>query len=58
MATAELGDVLGAVNVPVFENVANVQRLPAENFSFVGLPMKIDGGTGGPLRATAIVPRR
>lgn len=49
---------LGAANVPVFENVARLRRLPAENFLFIGLPMKIDGGTGGPLRAMAIVPGR
>jgi kynurenine formamidase len=50
--------ILGAANVPVFENVANMRRLPRENFIFIGLPMKIEGGTGGPLRAMAIVPRR
>jgi kynurenine formamidase len=54
----ESHQVLGAANVPVFENLANLQRLPAENFLFVGLPMKIDKGSGGPLRAMAIVPRR
>jgi kynurenine formamidase len=49
--------ILGAAGVPVFENVANLQRLPAEGFLFIGLPMKIEGGSGGPLRAMAIVPR-
>jgi kynurenine formamidase len=49
--------ILGARNVPVFENLANLDRLPAEGSLFVGLPMKIDGGSGGPLRAMAIVPR-
>ena len=49
--------VLGAADVPVFENVANLQRLPRTNFLFIGLPMKIEGGSGGPLRAIAIVPR-
>jgi kynurenine formamidase len=49
--------VLGAADVPVFENLANLRRLPARGFVFIGLPMKIDGGTGGPLRAIAIVPR-
>jgi kynurenine formamidase len=48
---------MGAANVPVFENVANLRRLPADGFLFIGLPMKIDGGSGGPLRAMAIVPR-
>ena len=49
--------VLGAAGVPVFENVAHLQRLPRTNFLFIGLPMKIEGGSGGPLRAMAIVPR-
>jgi len=47
--------VLAAAQVPVFENVANLQRLPAEGASVVALPMKIQGGSGGPLRAIAFV---
>ena len=50
--------VLGAAGVPVFENVANVRRLPSENFLVIALPMKIEGGSGGPLRIIAILPRR
>jgi kynurenine formamidase len=49
--------ILGAANVPVFENIANLDRLPTEGALFIGLPMKIAGGSGGPLRAMAIVPR-
>ena len=49
--------VLGAAKVPVFENVANLHRLRAEGSLFIGLPMKIEGGSRGPLRAMAIVPR-
>ena len=49
--------VLAAAGVPVFENVANLRRLPSENFVVIALPMKIEGGSGGPLRAIAIVPR-
>jgi kynurenine formamidase len=49
--------VLGAAGVPVFENVANVRRLPRRNFLVVALPMKIEGGSGGPLRIMAVVPR-
>jgi len=54
----ESHQVFGAANVPVFENVANLDRLPRRNLSVIALPMKIDGGSGGPLRAMAIVPRR
>lgn len=42
-------------NVPVFENVANLEELPATGFSVIALPMKIRGGSGGPLRIVAIV---
>ena len=42
---------------PVFENVAGLERLPAEGFHVIALPMKIEGGSGGPLRAMAIVDR-
>jgi kynurenine formamidase len=47
--------VLGAANVPVFENVARLGRLPARGFSVVALPMKIEGGSGGPLRIMAVL---
>jgi len=47
--------VLFERNVPAFENLANLDRLPAKGFHVVALPMKIKGGSGGPLRAVAIV---
>ena len=47
--------VLGAANVPVFENVARLGRLPARGFEIVALPMKIQGGSGGPLRIMAVL---
>ncbi len=43
-------------NVPVFENLANLNGLPDRGFNVVALPMKIAGGTGGPLRIIAVVP--
>ncbi len=43
-------------NVPAFENLAGLEDLPASGFSVVALPIKIRGGSGGPLRAIAIVP--
>jgi kynurenine formamidase len=48
--------ILSASNVPAFENVANLERLPPRGFDVVALPMKIRGGSGGPLRIIAIVP--
>jgi kynurenine formamidase len=47
--------VLFERNVPAFENLANLEQLPAKGFHVVALPMKIKGGSGGPLRAVAIV---
>lgn len=42
-------------NIPAFENLANLDRLPARDFHVIALPMKIKGGSGGPLRIIAIV---
>jgi kynurenine formamidase len=47
--------ILGAANVPVFENVARLGGLPDRGFAVVALPMKIDGGSGGPLRIMAVL---
>jgi kynurenine formamidase len=47
--------ILGAANVPVFENLENLDQLPPSRFTVMALPMKIDRGTGGPLRAVALV---
>jgi kynurenine formamidase len=44
-------------NVPVFENLAELQSLPGRGFEVIALPMKIAGGTGGPLRIIGVVPR-
>jgi len=42
-------------NIPAFENVANLDQLPVKGFSVIALPMKIKGGSGGPLRIVAIL---
>lgn len=43
-------------NVSVFENLANLDDLPDRGFDVIALPMKIKGGTGGPLRIIAVLP--
>ena len=48
--------VLFAANIPAFENVANLDQLPATGATIVALPMKIRGGSGGPLRIVAHLP--
>jgi len=50
--------VLYERDVPAFENLTNLDRLPARGAFVVALPMKIKGGTGAPLRAIAILPNR
>lgn len=47
---------LAARNLPILENVARLEALPATGFLVVALPMKIGGGSGGPLRIVAILP--
>jgi len=42
-------------NIPAFENVANLDQLPVKGFTVVALPMKIKGGSGGPLRIIAMM---
>ena len=49
--------IAGEANVPGFENVANLERLPARGATVFALPMKIEGGSGGPARIVALVPR-
>jgi kynurenine formamidase len=48
--------ILFASNIPAFENVANLNRLPPRGSFVIALPMKIKGGSGGPLRIVALVP--
>ena len=43
-------------NIVGFENVADLSELPATGSYVVALPMKIEGGSGGPLRIVAFVP--
>ncbi|HKA57919.1 MAG TPA: cyclase family protein [Gemmatimonadales bacterium] len=47
---------LFASNVPAFENVANLEQLPLTGALVIALPMKIKGGSGGPLRIVALLP--
>jgi kynurenine formamidase len=46
----------GEANVPGLENVANLGELPETGAWVFALPMKIAGGSGGPLRIVAAVP--
>ena len=47
--------ILYGQNIPGFENVANLDKLPTKGAFIIALPMKIKGGSGAPLRIVAIV---
>jgi kynurenine formamidase len=50
--------ILFANDIPAFENVAALDQLPPTGAYVMALPMKIKGGSGGPLRIIAWVPQR
>lgn len=47
--------IASAAGVPGLENVANLDELPPVGAWVIALPMKIAGGSGGPLRIVALV---
>jgi kynurenine formamidase len=49
--------IANGANVPGLENPANLRELPETGATLIALPMKIAGGSGGPLRAVALLPR-
>lgn len=48
--------IICGADIPIFENVANLHELPEQGAFVVALPMKVTGGSGGPLRIVAFVP--
>jgi kynurenine formamidase len=48
--------LLGA-QIPGLENVADLEAVPARGALLFALPMKIGGGSGGPCRIVALVPK-
>jgi kynurenine formamidase len=49
--------VAAAANVPALENLAALDQVPPTGAWVIALPMKIAGGSGGPTRVVALVPR-
>jgi len=47
--------ILFAKDIPAFENLGDLDGLPAKGFTIIALPMKIGGGSGRPLRIVAIL---
>lgn len=48
--------IAAAADVPGLENVAHLGELPATGAWVIALPMKIAGGSGGPVRIVGLVP--
>lgn len=46
-----------AKNVFNLENLTGLNKLPATGAYLFALPMKLEGGSGGPVRAVAVVPK-
>jgi kynurenine formamidase len=49
--------IAAARQVPGLENLTNLDQLPPRGATLIALPARIEGGSGGPLRAIALVPR-
>lgn len=49
--------IAAAQNAAGLENLTNLDQLPPVGALVIALPMKIEGGSGGPLRAVAMVRR-
>ena len=54
--TFESHQILYGRNIPGFENVANLEAMPETGGYVVALPMKIEGGSGAPLRIVGVIP--
>jgi kynurenine formamidase len=54
--TFESHRALFAANIPAFENLTQLDRLPPTGAIVLALPMKIGSGSGAPLRAVGILP--
>lgn len=48
--------VAGKANVPGLENLTNLDEVPVTGAWVIALPVKIDRGSGGPVRVVALVP--
>ncbi|MBC8646774.1 MAG: cyclase family protein, partial [Thermoanaerobaculia bacterium] len=48
--------VAAAADVAGLENLTGLDQLPETGAWIIALPMKIKGGSGGPLRAIALLP--
>lgn len=55
-SNVEVHTICGEMGYTHYENLVNLHRLIGQGrFRFIGLPLKIRGGTGSPVRAVAIL---
>jgi len=52
----ETHQILSEANIYGLENVAYLEKLPATGATLIAAPMKIENGTGGPVRILALLP--
>lgn len=50
--------IAAAADVPGLENLTNLNLVPPTGAVVIALPMKIEGGSGGPVRVVALVPKQ
>ena len=48
--------VLYAAGIYGLENIAHLEKVPVKGATIIALPMKIKGGSGGPVRIVALLP--
>jgi kynurenine formamidase len=48
--------VLNGAGIYGLENIANLEKVPVKGATLIALPMKIKGGSGGPVRIVALLP--
>jgi arylformamidase len=46
--------LLGA-GIPLIENLINLDQIPTREFTLIALPLRVEGGDGGPARVLAMV---
>jgi kynurenine formamidase len=55
VSNREVHRICGELGFTHYENLVNLHRLVGRGrFRFIGLPLKIRGGTGSPVRAVAV----
>lgn len=53
--TFDSHQILFKGGIPALENIAHLEELPTNGFEIIALPMKIERGTGSPLRIIALL---